>query len=300
MNDFVNDFKSAFKKPDNSLLQLILINGFVFFSLGLAGVILKLSGFGSLYDSIMSQLMLPASFNDWLTKPWTLVTYFFLHKGLFHILFNMLFLYWFGQLIMTYLGSKKLVNLYVLGGLVGGILFMLMYNFLPYYKTDIDQTVLLGASAGVFGVVTGAATLLPDYQVRMFLIGSIKIKYIALVYILISFLNITSANAGGELSHLGGAIIGFFYIKQLQRGNNLGQPLEWFLSKVKSLFTFHKRTKMKVSHRSRAKAGYSYDKDFTQNVDQEEIDSILDKISENGYNALSSEEKQKLFLASKK
>ena len=305
MNEFANEFKNAFKKPENSLLQLILINLSVFFVFGLCGVILKISGFSYVYENIMSQLMLPASFREWLTKPWTIVSYFFLHKGLFHVLFNMLFLYWFGQLIMTYLGSKKLLNLYVLGGLLGGVLFMLIYNFVPYYMPSVDKTVLLGASAGVFAVVTGAATLLPNYEVRMLLIGSIKIKYIALFYILLSFLNITDSNAGGELSHLGGAMIGYFYIKQLQKGKNYAYALEWLFEKVKNILSFRKNHKLKVSHR-KGGWGSSYENDSYNknsafnNVDQDEIDSILDKISENGYNALSKDEKQKLFMASKK
>lgn len=298
MNNILDDFKNAFNRPNNGLIKIIVINLVVFLVLLFLMVILTLSGNENWYHEVVRQLSLPAALPELLYRPWTLITYFFTHEGFFHILFNMLFLYWFGMIIMEFLGSEKLVSLYVLGGLAGGILYILIYNTLPYFNDRVAVAQMLGASAGVYAVVVGAATFTPNYSISLILLGPVRIKYIAIFYIIVSFAGTVGPNAGGDLAHLAGAALGFVFIKQLQRGNDWGKPITSFLTFVKSFFV--QQPKVRVTHRSNtAKANGRPRANGTFSNRQEEIDAILDKISESGYDSLSREEKQKLFDASK-
>ena len=296
MNNILDDFKNAFNRPNNGLMKLIVINVVVFLVLLFLEVILTLSGNENWYHEVVTQLSLPASLNGLLYRPWTLITYFFTHVGFFHILFNMLFLYWFGMILMEFLGSEKLVNLYVLGGLAGGVFYILIYNLIPYFSDRVTVAQMLGASAGVYAVVVGAATFMPNYSISLILLGPVRIKYIAIFYIIVSFAGTVGPNAGGDLAHLAGAALGFVFIKQIQRGNDLGKPVTSFLMFVKSFFV--QQPKVRVTHRN-PKAGPRKRTNGVFNSKQEEIDAILDKISETGYDSLSREEKQKLFDASK-
>jgi membrane associated rhomboid family serine protease len=303
MNSILDDFKNAFNRPNNGLMKILFINIAVFLALIFVRVILSLSGAGGVYDLILHQLMLPAALDSFIVKPWTLVTYFFTHEGFFHILFNMLFIYWFGSLIMEFLGSQKLVNLYVLGGLAGGLFYILLYNTLPYFSQQVEVSRMLGASAGVYAIVVGAATFMPNYTISLILLGPVRIKYIALFYVILSFAQSAGPNAGGELAHLAGAALGFIYIKQLQNGNDLGKPLQGFFGFIKSFFV--RQPRVSVSYRNKTQktstrsSRNSSRKSYSNKSDQDEIDAILDKISESGYDSLTKEEKQKLFDASK-
>ena len=300
----LDEFKHAFNRPDNGLVQIILINLVVYVGLIFLRVILTLTGGAGVYDQFMQWLMLPAAIPEFLTRPWTLITYFFVHERFFHILFNMLFLYWFGKIIKEFLGGSKVVNLYVLGGLAGGVFYILIYNTIPFFAERIDSSMMLGASAGVFAVVVGAATFMPNYTILLMFIGPVRIKYIAIFYVILAFAQTTGANAGGELAHLGGAALGFFYIKQLQQGTDWGKWIHSFFGFIKSFFirqpkvkvTYRKTSKSKTKSKSQSTAATSKPIDSTS---QEEIDAILDKISHSGYESLSKEEKQKLFNASK-
>ena len=297
MNNILDDFKNAFSRPNNGLIKIIVINLIVFLALLFLEVVLTISRNENWYQLIVDQLSLPASLNSLLYRPWTLITYFFTHTGFFHILFNMLFLYWFGMIIMEFLGSEKLVNLYVLGGFAGGILYIVVYNTLPYFSDRVAVAQMLGASAGVYAVVVGAATFTPNYSISLILLGPVRIKYIAIFYIIVSFAGTVGPNAGGDWAHLAGAALGFVFIKQLQRGNDWGKPVTSFLTFVKSFFV--QQPKVRVSHRSTTKTNGRPRANGTFSNRQEEIDAILDKISESGYDSLSREEKQKLFDASK-
>jgi len=297
---FFDEFKTVWKKPDNGLIQIILINAIVFILLNVIRVFSTISGNAGTHEWILYQIALPSDIATFLLKPWTLITYFFTHEGFFHVLFNMLFFYWFGKIIYEFLGNNKLINLYVLGGIIGGLLFILIYNVVPFYSERVDISILMGASAGVFAVVVGAATFMPNYTFYLLFLGPIKIKYIAIFYVLLSLFRIDGSNAGGELSHLGGALIGFLYVQQLKKGNDFGQPIINFMNFVKSLFV--RKPKIKVSYKSdtSSKAKSTPKSEQHKNVNQDEIDAILDKISEGGYESLTKEEKQKLFNASKK
>ncbi len=306
---FWDNLKNAFKHSDNSLYKLIAINLLVFLVVMVARVLMTIGGLGDLYSNALSYLMMPASVSRLLTQPWSIFTYMFLHEGIFHILFNMLFLYWFGLLIHQFLGSRKLANLYILGGLTGAIFYVLIYNLAPFFSPAVDSSLMLGASAGVFAIVVGAATLSPNTTFMLILLGPVKIKYIAIFYVILSFANSAGANAGGELAHLGGALLGYLYIVQLRRGVDLGMPVQKVGIFFENFFTSKKG--IKVSYRKKkttADYGSTFSKSKRSNppasssneATQEEIDRILDKIADRGYEALNKEEKRKLFEFSKK
>lgn len=296
---FWYNLKNAFNHKDNGLYKLLAINILVYFILMVSRVFLTLGGGEAIYRGILTFLMMPASVPYFLSQPWSIFTYMFLHEGFLHILFNMLFLYWFGLLINEFLGSRKLVNLYILGGLTGGLFYLLIYNLAPFFTDQVGGALMLGASAGVYAVVVGAATLSPNTEFRLILLGPVKIKYIAIFYVIVAFANSSGANAGGELAHLGGAALGFLYILQLQKGRDIGYPVQVVGRLFEQLFT--KKPKVKVTYRKNR--GDYQSPEPKRKVDvstQEEIDKILDKIAEKGYDNLTKEEKRKLFDFSNK
>jgi membrane associated rhomboid family serine protease len=294
MTSIFDDIRLAFTRRDNALNQLLLVNILVFVTLILLFVGFRISHNDQVYKTIVSYLALPSEPDTFLWRPWTLITYFFTHEGWLHIIFNMLNLYWFGLLIREYLGSKKLVSLYFLGGLAGGVLYLLFYNLIPFF-IQRGSAEMIGASASVLAIIVGAATLLPNYTFHLFLLGPVKIKYIAAFLILLSFSQAVGSNAGGNVAHLGGALLGFVFIRQLQKGRDLGRPLHAIWDFVTGLFS--RRPRMKVAYKNPAATPSS---PGNGKPSQQEIDLILDKISRSGYESLSREEKQKLFRASQK
>lgn len=288
-NFIIEDFKNSWNKKDNGLVKIILINVIFFVSMSVLQVVFTLSGLTSLFVILLNKLMLPAELKTFIFQPWSLISYFFLHMNFMHILWNMLFLYWFGKIIHDNIGNNAIISLYVLGGIIGGLFYMALYNIIPYYSEMVSESLMLGASAGVFSVVVGSATLLPNYTFYLLFLGPVRIKYIALFYVLLSFLDVTGNNAGGEIAHLGGAFIGFLYIKQLQNGINMGEGIINFLN----YFSSEKR-------KTKRKADNISSESNRDSISQDEIDKILDKISDSGYSSLSKKEKEKLFNASKK
>lgn len=298
-----DEFKSVFQKPNNAHVQLIVINVAIFLVMGAIYVFSTVGGADWVYAVISKQFTIPPKFGDFLLRPWTIITYAFAHSlpDIFHILFNMLVFYWFGRLFIEYLGNDKLIALYVLGAITGGVVYLMVYNLVPYFMERSDFLGMVGASAAVFAIVTGAAVLQPNYTFFLLFLGPIRIKYIAAFYIIMSFLGSVGTNAGGNIAHLGGALIGFIYIKQLQVGVDWGGWVTSTLDWIKSLF--EPRPKVKVTYRKnepKQKTRTSSKSMPGTKASQEEIDAILDKISERGYESLSADEKEKLFNASKK
>jgi len=292
----LDDFKNAFQRPNHAHVQLIFINVAVFLVLVVFLVFSKISGNEGFFNIIYNQFSIPPTFNEFITRPWTIITYGFAHSfDIFHILFNMIGLYWFGRVFNEYLGSDKLVATYILGALAGGVFYLIMFNTVPFFINQSDFSGMVGASAAVFAIMVAAATLLPDYTFYLLFFGSVKIKYIAFFYIVISFLGTVQSNAGGNLAHLGGALMGFVYIKQLQAGVNWGGWITSTLDWIKSISS--SKPKVKVTYR---KAEQQKKSGGASKASQEEIDLILDKISDRGYESLTKEEKEKLFNASKK
>jgi len=286
-NFIIEDIKNAWNKRENGLIKIILINIIVFVSISVVQVVLTISGLSTFFIMFINKLMLPASLGTFILQPWSLITYFFLHMSFMHILWNMLFLYWFGKIINDNIGNNALISLYVLGGIIGGLFYMAIYNIVPYYGERVSDSLMLGASAGVFSVVVGSATLMPNYTFYLLLIGPVRIKYIALFYVLLSFFDVAGTNAGGEIAHLGGAFIGYIYIRQLQNGINIGEGIINFIN----FFSEKKENKKKKKENIQKE---------TEETTQDEVDKILDKISESGYSSLTSKEKERLFNASKK
>jgi len=286
-NFIIEDFKNAWNKENNGLIKIILINIIVFVSMSILEVFLTLSGLGELFNLFLNKLMLPASLKVFIFQPWSIITYFFLHMNFMHILWNMLFLYWFGKIIHDNIGNNTVISLYIIGGIIGGLSYMALFNIIPYYDNRVSESLMLGASAGVFSVVIGSATLLPNYTFYLLFLGPVRIKYIALFYLLLSFFDVTGSNAGGEIAHLGGALMGYLYIRQLQNGVNMGKGI------IDILNIFNKNKKEVISKVEKVK-------EIKKDISQDEIDKILDKISDSGYASLSKNEKEKLFNASKK
>jgi len=299
-NSILDDFKYAWNKPNNSPAQLIIINVVVFLFLGVITVIGTLSGLENVVKVIRDQFTIPPTMAEFITRPWTIITYAFAHSltDIFHILFNMLIFYWFSKLILEFLGNKRVISLYVLGALAGGVAYLMVYNLFPYYVAQAPGiSGMVGASAAVYAIVVGAAVFMPNYTFFLMFLGPVKIKYIAAFYVVLSFLGSTGGNAGGNIAHLGGALMGWLYISQLKSGNDFGKWIISVIDWVKSFFVTS--PKIKVTHRSAPKNTQSRKQNNTK-TEQEEIDAILDKISHSGYDSLSKEEKQKLFNASKK
>ena len=276
-------------RSGNKLNLLIGINIIVFLAVNIPAVIEFLftgAGHTSLIAFYANEyLLLPAHLPKLLTHFWTPITYMFMHAGVLHILFNMLWLYWMGQIFEEYLGNKRTIGLYIFGGLSGALLYLLAYNLLPAF-TSVNaalNSTIVGASASVMAIVVATATLLPNYTISLMFIGPVKLKWLVLFILLIDFLGIAGANAGGEIAHLGGALFGFVYIKQLQKGH------DW-IGGINNLFK--SKSKLKVV------PGNS-NKNSTEFPRQEEIDRILDKISQSGYDSLNKQEREILFRASK-
>lgn len=290
----VRDIQDQFRMQDNALVKIILVNVIVYVLDCLLWVIAAISR-TDLFDIIQSYQGVPPQLHAVLYKPWTIITYAFSHDtpNPFHIFFNMLGLYWFGGLIREYVGGRRLVSLYFIGALAGVTLYLLCYNYVPFYSEGPQPRFLIGASASVLAAVVGAATLLPNYRFHLVFIGPVKIVYIAAFYVLISIIGSVQGNAGGNIAHLGGAFAGFVFITYLKKGTDIGKP-------INATFDFFSRlfSKRKKVHMTFFNASTPLDANYTPN--QQEIDTILDKISRSGYESLTKEEKQKLFKASQK
>jgi membrane associated rhomboid family serine protease len=228
---------------------------------------------------------LSSSFDQLITKPWTLISYGFLHSGFLHILFNCLILHFFGRLFLEYFTQKQALNFYILGTLFGGLAYLVSYNYFPLFEGRVHT--LVGASAGVTAIVVGIATYIPNYQLQLRIFGYVKLWKLAGVFILFDLISLAGGNGGGHIAHIGGALFGYFYVSQ--SSNNSSNIFSWFSEffseRKKPLQTVYKSTKKKNTRKS------ADDK-------QAKIDSILDKISKTGYETLTKEEKEFLFKQS--
>lgn len=291
----IGDVKNSFNKGDSMVRKLILVNiaGFLFLNfLNLAEWATQQEG--TIFSQIQQWLYLPASPREFVYKPWTVITYMFAHEDFFHLLFNMLWLYFLGGIFKDFLGNRRLLQTYFWGGISGGLLFILLFNVLPVLRdSGMYHMPLLGASAAVLAVVTGIATLVPNYQIRLFMVLDIKLKYIAVAAAILSLLAVQGSNPGGNIAHLGGIIFGFVYVKYFSNYTFIdawGDRLRGF---------FNKRTAPRKPEKKYTPTYTIYSRGETDHEpDQEEIDAILDKISSSGYDSLTKAEKELLFKAS--
>ena len=288
--DIVSEIKQSFKKG-SVLTRIVYVNLGVFLFIKLAGVVFMLINKSF---SLSYWLALSSDMNALLHRPYTFITYMFLHENFIHILFNLLGLYWFGKMLLYHFESDKLLGLYLFGGISGGVLYVIAYNFLPVFAS-VDG-MLIGASASVYAILVALAVYNPNREIHLFFIGKFALKYVAAFYILLSVLSISSTNPGGNIAHLGGALWGWFYISRLRRGKNTGFEVIKFLNSIPDRFKL--KPKMKVTYKQPPRDDYEYNRN--KNLQQEEINRILDKISQSGYENLSKQEKELLFSQGKK
>jgi len=285
-----DEIKESFKEG-SALTRLIYINLGAFLVFRILNVFFFLSGTPFPF---MDWLALPADFSALASRPWTLITYMFLHFDFLHILFNLLWLYWMGQIFLSYFDQGKLITIYLLGGIFGGLFYVAGYNSFPVFSQIVADSRLLGASASVIAIVTALAVHAPNHTLHLMFIGPVKMKYIALFSVLIYVIGISSSNAGGNLAHLGGAFWGVIYVLQLQRGIDPGKGINGLFSGLKK--TFSPKPKVKVSYR---KPVDDIEYNRQKNQDQKRMNEILEKISKSGYDSLSKEEKELLFRMGK-
>jgi membrane associated rhomboid family serine protease len=267
----------------SALEKIIAINGIVF----LIGLIFK-SGLG--------WLELPSDLSEFITKPWTIITYAFLHYDLMHILFNMLWLYVLGRMFLNLFSPKMALNIYFLGAIFGGLLFMLCYTLFPNVFGGYSK--LLGASAAVRALLIFLCVYMPNQEIRFFTFN-IKLWYVGVLIVVIDVFGLFGDNAGGNLAHLGGALLGYVYAKQLLNGQDIGKGFERLMDSLASIFKTSKKRPLKTVHKNKSKVGGYTKSDFNEFNNQKKIDVILDKISKSGYDSLTSEEKEFLFRAGK-
>lgn len=279
----------------NNLTKLIYINTGIFLLITISAIIGFLLNNPSVSVKTLDILAVPASLKTLLVKPWTLITYMFTHKDIWHILFNMLWLYWFGRIFLEYLDQRKLVAVYILGGLSGALVYILSFNIFPAFTGMVAESVAIGASASVMAVVIAIAAYVPDYTVQLLLFGRIRIMYMALaIFVLTSFMDF-SVNSGGKLAHIGGALFGYLYTINLKKGHDIGKGLNRIIDFLATIFK--PRKKMKVIYKKPV-TDYEYNK--VRAANQSKINIILDKISKGGYDSLTKEEKDTLFNESQK
>lgn len=292
MDDIFTNLKQTFSSG-NLLSKLIYINVGLFVVIRLTSIVLTLFGFGDL--PFLQYLQLPSSPELLLYRPWTVFTYMFTHFDILHILFNMLWLYWFGKLFLTFFSERQLGGLYLLGGIAGAVLFQLAYNLFPYFRHVAATSYLMGASASVMAIVFAVSFYRKDLEIGLFLIGRVKLIYLALFTIALDLFAITSTNAGGHIAHIGGALFGIWFAARMKAGKDLTAPVNQMIDRMVNLR--RRKPKMRVTYK-RPESDYEYN--ARKHRETAELDAILDKLKRSGYESLSAEEKRKLFDASKR
>jgi len=288
--NLLDEIKESFKEG-SALTRLIYINLSVFLLIRLVNVFYFLA---DIPFPFLDWLALPADFGTLASRPWTLLTYMFLHFDFLHILFNMLWLYWMGQIFLGYFDQNKLISIYLLGGITGGLFYVAGFNSFPVFSGIVADSRLLGASASVIAIIAALAVHAPNHTLQLMFIGPVRMKYIALFSVLMYVIGISSTNAGGNLAHLGGAFWGMIYVLQLRRGIDMGKGISHLDSGIKKLFA--PKQNVKLSYR---KPVDDIEYNRIKNQDKARMNEILEKISKSGYDSLSREEKEILFRMGK-
>jgi membrane associated rhomboid family serine protease len=289
--NLLDNIKLTFRQG-NALTKLIYINAGVFVLLKIVIIVLRLFNVSASF--LLPYLAIPADFTQLLYHIWTPFTYMFLHEGIMHFLFNILALYWFGKIFLMYFSEKQLVGLYVVGGLIAALFYVAAYNIFPFFSDALPHSILLGASGSIMAIIVASAIHSPNIELQLLLLGSVKLKYIAIVAVLASFFGITSDNAGGEMAHLGGALAGYLFVVSLRQGKDITSGFNMILDFVTDLF---KPRKLRVKPNPNKQSRPVSDADFNvfKARKMAEIDRILDKIKTSGYQSLTAEEKKQLF-----
>lgn len=289
MNIF-DEIVDSFKKG-GTLVKLIYINLGVYLVFNLLLVFFFLAGAKDSFQ-LFYYLAVPAQITNLLARPWTVFTYMFFHEGFLHILFNLLWLYWLGNIFLHYKSERELLGVYIMGGIAGAALYILFFNMFPVFAESLPISYALGASAAVYAVVFAIATYKPNLSLNLMFIGPVKLKYIVTFLVVIDIISIAGTNAGGHIAHIGGALFGSFFIITQRKGINLLRPILWLIGIWESNNPIRRKPKMKVDYR-RTADDMEYNRIKAEK--QKEIDAILDKISKSGYDKLTAEEKKTLF-----
>ena len=300
MNDHLERIKKQIKSGD-ALYKLLMVNILVYLLFVIINVgsklILGAEGGGILTEYLYPFTALSSDFSTLLFKPWTLLTHLFVHDlGPWHLIGNMMYLYFLGRLFLEYFSQKQLVSLYFLAGLAGALMLLIVANLSPLFQND---TIAYGASAAVLGIVAAISFYAPTKEIFLFGIFKVQLQYIGIVLILTDLIFFDDGNAGGRVAHLGGAAAGLYFALQQKKGKDISAPLARLIDRVVTLFSPGPKTRMSVSH-SRVRKMTDEEYNLVRKASQEQIDEILDKISKSGYESLSKKEKELLFQYSKK
>lgn len=285
----------AFFRQGTSLTRLIYLNCGIFLTLKIAYSFSLLAGAGThFYSTVLGWIGVSADPEYLLHRPWTLLTYMFTQFDFLHLLFNMLWLYWFGSFFLNYFTQRQLTGVYIWGGLSGAILYLAAYNIFPYFDqlTRLSSWAI-GASASVMAIVFAVCTYLPQHKVYIFLVGPVKLIYLALFTAVIDLLSIPYGNAGGHIAHLGGALFGWLFIAGLRKNKDLSSGMTRLFEKISRLFT--PKNKMRVKYKKRVADMNDREYNAYKKSQENRINGILDKISKSGYESLTREEKEILF-----
>lgn len=285
--DIWSEIKDSFREG-SVIIRLIYINLAVFLVFRILQAVFFLTATPFQWENWFE---LPASLSLFLRQPWSLVSYMFLHQGFLHILFNLLVLYWFGRFFLDYYSQDQLLGLYLLGGITGGITYMAAYNLFPVFEQLVHHSFLLGASASIIAVLIAATFRDPNREIHLLLIGRIPMKYLTVFMIASYIAGISTTNAGGNLAHLGGAFTGWFFVWRSKKGSDITSFVTAFLNRILSLLK--PRKKVKIVYKKPPRDDYEYNRQKA--ADHKELNRILDKIGEKGYDNLSREEKETLF-----
>ncbi|HRK27948.1 MAG TPA: rhomboid family intramembrane serine protease [Chitinophagales bacterium] len=305
MQSIINDIKNQFTYG-NMIIRLILVIVFVFVFEKLLGVLFFFAGAPQTHENILEWFMVTASLQKLIWKPWSVVSYMFLHSGLWHLAFNMLTFYIFGNIVYDFLGNKKILPIFIMGGIAGALLCTVMFNLIPALHKFLEVP-MLGASAGVMAIMLAAATLAPDREINLMFLGPVKIKYIAMFFILFDLITIPKENPGGHIAHLGGAVFGYFFIRRLQNGTDYSLHFNRFTDNVRHFIggLLKQKPMMRAERSQTTYTKTTYTGAYTANAagaasgkpgsatppsEQEKLDAILDKIAQSGYDRLSKEE----------
>jgi membrane associated rhomboid family serine protease len=292
--NILDDLKLQYKMG-GVVIRLIFLN-ILFFAV--PAIVFSILHLFNVTIDYMSYVSLSSDWSLLLVKPWSVLSYAFFHSGFLHILFNMLMLNFFGNLFLTYFTQKQLLGLYILAAIFSGLIYMIGYSFFPALSGV--NTSMIGASGAIMAVLLATVSYQPYMEVRLFLFGTIKLWQIALVLIILDLIQLPMDNTGGHIAHLAGALFGFLFIKLLQNGTDLSKIVSSVIDFFVNLFQPKKSTPFKKVHVNVKKpAAARESKIITKDKTQQQIDDILDKISQSGYDSLNGDEKEFLFKAGK-
>lgn len=291
--NIIDELKDSFRQG-SILTKFIYLNIGVFVAVKIVQIFLYLFNTPDNTMNFLKWLAVSADLSEVIKKPWTVITYMFLHENFIHILFNLLWFYWFGKIFLEYFEQKKLAGVYILGGLAGAVLYILSFNIFPVFESIMHNSLALGASASVMAIVIAVSFYVPDHTVHMMFFGQIKIKYLAIAVFLLTSIFDFSTNTGGKIAHIGGAFLGYLFTYQYRNGKDITRGVNRFTDAVVSYLK--PRKKMKVTYK-RPKTDMEFNRERVEK--QKEIDGILDKISKGGYESLTKKEKEILFKMGK-